>query len=229
MKGFFVTGTGTGVGKSVVSVSIIGALRSMGLDVCGMKPVESGCEDGAADGELLRLASGAEEPMELITPYAFRAPLAPLSAARLESRVVDRGAILRSARQLASRHEVLVVEGVGGFLVPLGEDGYLVRDMARDLGMPVIVAATPFLGTVNHTLLTVEAVRGAGLDLAGVVFSRNSGNDDRLTSDSSRSLVEELTGMPLLGELPYMEGAPSLSVSGAGSTCIRMDMLREFI
>jgi len=227
MKGFFVTGTGTGVGKTVVSVALIGALRSMGLDVCAMKPVESGCEGVAADGTVLKEASGVEEPMDLITPFMFRAPLAPLAAGRMEGRSVVPGDILSSARELSGRHELLVVEGVGGFLVPLAEGGYLVRDMAMDLGLPVVVVSTPYLGTVNHTLLTVEAIERTGLPLAGVVMSHNEEGPEGMAGQSSRELIEEFTGQPLLGELPYMKGAPINEITEAGNACFRMDMLRS--
>lgn len=229
MKGFFITGTDTGVGKSIVSAALIGALRSMGHDACGMKPVESGCEGSAVDGQMLRDASGIDEPMGLITPFTFKAPLAPLSAARLEGRTVDKEMILGAARELASRHEALVVEGVGGFLVPLADDGYLVRDLALDLALPVIVVSTPFLGTVNHTLLTVEAVRGAGLEMAGVVFCQNTDTDDKITAESSRSLVEEFTGMPLLGALPYMKGVHIGDISEAGRSCLNLARLSRYL
>lgn len=237
MKGFFVTGTGTEVGKTVVSAAVIGALRSMGLRVCAMKPVESGCDGTPPDGTFLREASGVDEPIDMITPFMFKAPLAPLSAARLEGREVDTDLILSMARELASRYEAIVVEGAGGFLVPVAEDGYLVRDMARELGMPVIVAASPYLGTVNHTLLTLEAIEGAGLRPAGVVLNHISPSPGDMGGDmvgdmagqSSRELIEEHTDMPLLGQLPYMEGAPLKEILDAGANSLRLDMLRKFL
>jgi len=229
MKGFFITGTGTEVGKTVVSMAVIGALRSMGLDVCGMKPVESGCDDIAADGSALLGASGVDEPMELITPFVFRAPLAPLDAARLEGRKVDSVAILATARELASRHEALVVEGAGGFMVPIAEDGYLVRDMACDFGLPVIVVANTYLGTVNHTLLTVEAIERSGLMLAGVVLNSTSPIVDGAVVDSSRRLIEEGSGMPLLGELPFIEGAIAEGAQAAGEIVLNKDMLGKYL
>jgi len=229
MKGFFITGTGTEVGKTVVSMAVIGALRSMGLDVCGMKPVESGCDSIATDGAALLEASGAGEPMELITPFVFRVPLAPLDAARLEGRRVDAEAIVSTALELASRHEALVVEGVGGLMVPLAENGYLVRDMVRDLGLPVIVAANTALGTVNHTLLTVEAIERSGLVFAGVVLNNTVPSRDEMVAISSLRLIEELSGRPVLGELPYIEDEPPGGALKAGETMLRMDMLRKFL
>jgi len=229
MRGFFITGTGTEVGKTVAAAAVIGALRSMGLSVCAMKPVESGCDGIPPDGTFLREASGVDEPVDLITPFMFKAPLAPLSAARLEGREVDTALIVSMAGELASRYEAIVVEGAGGFMVPLAEGGYLVRDLARELGMPVIVAATASLGTVNHTLLTLEAIEGAGLISAGVVLNNILADTGDMAGQSSRELIEEHTGRPLLGQLPYMGDAPLREVLDAGANSLSLDMLRRFL
>lgn len=234
MKGFFVTGTGTEVGKTVVSVALIGALKGMGMRVCGMKPVESGCHGEAQDGMALLSASGVPEPIENITPFTYKAPLAPLVAARQEGHPVDPAVIRAKALELASRHDSLVVEGVGGLMVPVAEGGYLVRDMALELGLPVVVAASVFLGTINHTLLTVEALRRSGLTLAGVVLTYHESagavpSDMLEAARTNPAIIEELMGEPLLGVLPYMENLTPPTVMAEGVRLLRTDLLGRFL
>ena len=230
LNGFFVTGTSTEIGKSVVSVALIGALKAMGYDVCGMKLVESGCDGPPVDGMRLLMASDVDEPIDKITPYQFTAPLAPLVAARKEGIQVEPSVIIKTARELASRHDLLVVEGVGGFLVPIAGDGYLVRDMARDMGLPVIIAAPLGLGTINHTLLTVESVRGAGLRLAGVALNQHEPPSGSEAEETNPALLKELLGDGvLLGELPYIKGASPTDVMSQGARHINVDILKRFL
>lgn len=231
VKGFFVTGTDTGIGKTVVSVALTGALRAMGVDACGMKPIESGCPGGpgtAEDGLMLREASGGAEPMEAITPFTFKAPVAPLVAARMEGRHIEPAAVAAAASELASRHEALVVEGIGGLLVPISR-GYSARDMASELGLPVVVVASAFLGTINHTMLTLEAIERAGLRLAGVVMNTHRPPEGTEAERTNADVLEELMGTPLLGRLPYMEGASVSGMIEAGENNLDMDLLRGFL
>ena len=169
MKGVFVTGTGTEVGKTVVAAAIARTLASGGLRVSVFKPAVTGLEEpGEADHQLLRRAAGSTQSDEEIAPYRYGPPASPHLAAALAGEEIDPERLLAAAR--ASGGEELVCEGVGGLLVPLA-DGYLVRDLAVDLGLPLVVAASPGLGTINHTLLTLEAARGAGLEVAAVVLT----------------------------------------------------------
>lgn len=172
-RGLFVSGTGTDVGKTVVAGAILAALHARGERVVAFKPVVSGTEAGSdpdwpADHELLATATG-DDPAN-VSPAVFAAPLSPHLAAELAGAPLD-PALLRGAFDArAAEAETVVVEGVGGLLVPLTRD-YLVRDLAVDLALPLVVAAGPGLGTINHTLLTLQAARAAGLTVAGVVLT----------------------------------------------------------
>jgi dethiobiotin synthetase len=170
LRGVFVTGTDTGVGKTVLAAALVAALRADGVDVAAFKPAVTGLDepqDGRpADHELL--AAAARRPAEEVTPHSFGPAVSPHLAAELARTAIDPAALVAAARSL--RAEVVVAEGVGGLLVPLTL-GYTVRDLAVDLGWPVVVAARPGLGTINHSLLTVECARAAGLDVRAVVLT----------------------------------------------------------
>ncbi len=176
--GVFVTGTGTEVGKSIVAAIIARTMVVSGSRVAVFKPAVSGLDDygpgglepGLPDHELLRLASGSEQSDDEIAPYRFGPAVSPHLASELDGEAIDPSRLLAAARAAGEGADRIVCEGVGGFLVPLTPD-YLVRDLARDLAMPMIVVASPGLGTINHTLLTVEAVRAAGLEVRAVVLT----------------------------------------------------------
>jgi dethiobiotin synthetase len=170
LRGVFVTGTDTGVGKTVLAAALAAALHADGVDVAAFKPAVTGLDqpqDGRpADHELL--AAAARRPADEVTPHRFGPAVSPHLAAELARTAIDPAALVAAARSL--RAEVVVAEGVGGLLVPLTL-GYTVRDLAVDLGWPVVVAARPGLGTINHSLLTVECARAAGLDVRAVVLT----------------------------------------------------------
>jgi dethiobiotin synthetase len=171
MRGCFVTGTDTGVGKTVLASAIAAALRAAGTSVAAFKPVVTGLaepEPGRpADHELLGAAAGGTP--DAVAPLRFDPPVSPHLAAELAGAPIDPAAVLAAARA-AARAEALVVEGVGGLLVPIAPE-WTVRDLAADLGLPVVVAARPGLGTISHSLLTVEGARAAGLDVRAVVLT----------------------------------------------------------
>lgn len=174
MRGCFVTGTGTGVGKSVLAAAIIAALRARGSAVRALKPVITGLDEPAGSGwpldhELLARVAGC--PPEEVVLAGYGPPVSPHLAAELSGRRLSVPALVDRVRELTSPDEFLVVEGVGGLLVPLGPDAEDVRALACGIGLPVLVAASPGLGTINHTLLTLEAARAAGLTVAGVVLT----------------------------------------------------------
>jgi dethiobiotin synthetase len=174
VRGVFVTGTDTGVGKSVVAAAICAALAARGERVAALKPALTGLDESPGewppDHDLLASVASAGQSPEEIAPYRFRPALSPHLAAELAGVPVDPRRLLSAAAEASSRADALVVEGVGGLMVPLAPD-HLVRDLAADLGLPVVVAARPGLGTISHTLLTVEAARAAGLRPAGVVLT----------------------------------------------------------
>ncbi len=203
MRGLFVTGTDTGVGKTEVTVALLRGHRALGLDVVGMKPAQSGHEPGVpGDAERLAAASGGAEPLELVCPYSFAAPLAPAVAARLEEREISLELLLACARELSSRHAATLVEGAGGLLTPLSDrDTY--ADLAVALGLPALVVARAGLGTVNHTALTCEALRARGIAIRGVVLNRLSERSDP-SEPYNPAEIERLTGAPVLASLPFV-------------------------
>jgi len=170
LRGIFVTGTDTGVGKTVLAAALAAALRADGVDVAAFKPAVTGIdepEDGRpADHDLLAAAAG--RPAAEVTPHRFGPAVSPHLAAELAGTALEPAALVAAARAL--RADVVVAEGVGGLLVPLTL-GYTIRDLAVDLGWPVVIAARPGLGTINHSLLTVESARAAGLDVRAVVLT----------------------------------------------------------
>jgi dethiobiotin synthetase len=210
-SGIFVTGTDTGAGKTLVACALVRGLRSLGLDVGVMKPVETGVgAAGPRDALALREAAGVDDPLELVCPFALALPAAPTVAAAAEGRRIDLEVIRRAFATLASRHGCVVVEGAGGLLVPVS-DGASMADLARELGLPLLVVARASLGTINHTLLTLEAARTRGLRVAGVVISHSSG---ALTSADAANLgaLRQALGETLVGEIPPLreaEAAPA--------------------
>ena len=211
MRGLFVTGTGTEVGKTVVAAVIARTLAAAGKRVAVFKAAVSGLDDYAggetpADHELLRTASGSAQSDDEIAPYRYGPPVSPHLGAELAGGEIDPAVLRAAAARAGAGADVLVCEGVGGFLVPLTL-GYLVRDLARDLGLPVVIAAGAGLGTINHTLLTVESVRAVGLEVAAVVLTPwpdEPGDVER----SNREAVSRL-GRVRVEVLPLLDlGAP---------------------
>jgi len=203
VNGLFITGTDTAVGKTVLTAGIACALRARGHSVGVAKPVQSGAlaADPYGDAQLLkRWTRVAESPGE-IAPFSFSAPLAPLAAAELEDRTVDREEAVAHVRAIAARYDAVLVEGAGGLLVPVGED-WTIGDLARDLELPVLVVARAGLGTVNHSALTVRVARELGLEPLGVIL--NGPADD--SSATNARLLEGVAGVRVLGHTPQLEG-----------------------
>jgi dethiobiotin synthetase len=191
MRGCFVTGTDTGVGKTVVSAALAAALVGDGEIVAAFKPAVTGLDEDPGDGwpadhELLAAITG-QAPAD-VSPHRFGPPCSPHLAAALSGRSIDPARLVAAARGAARGADVLVVEGVGGLLVPLAPD-YSVRDFASALALALIVVARPGLGTINHTLLTVEAARAAGLSVAGVVLTPWPGDPSAIEL-SNRETIE---------------------------------------
>lgn len=175
-RGVFITGTDTGVGKTRVGAALAWQLSHRGLKVRPRKPVESGCLTGAGDlipqdAIVLREAAGGREALGRVCPYRLRAPLSPERAAQLEGVPLTLELLHDACVAELRSADFLLVEGAGGFYSPIAADA-LNADLAEKLGLPVLVVAADRLGTINHTLLTVEAVRRRGLALAGVVLNQ---------------------------------------------------------
>jgi dethiobiotin synthetase len=191
LRGVFVTGTGTEVGKTVVAAVAARARAARGESVAVFKPAVTGLDEaGESDHDLLRRAAGSNQSDDEIAPYRYGPPVSPHLGAELAGATIDRELLVRTAQAAADGADFLVSEGVGGLCVPLTL-GYLVRDLARDLGLPVVIAAAPGLGTINHTLMTVECTRAVGLEVAAVVLTpwpRSPGVVER----SNREAIERL-------------------------------------
>ncbi len=220
MRGLFVTATDTGIGKTEVACALLRAARAAGLDAVGMKPAQSGATEGEpSDAERLLAASDGVEPLDAICPYALRAPLAPAVAARLEGVEISLPRILDAARALAARHAAVLVEGAGGLLVPLAEHATY-ADLAVALGLPVLVVARAGLGTVNHTALTVEALRRRGLAIAGIVLNRTAPEDDPSVPHNAAEIAK-LTGIAPAALLPFVADI------GARAAALRSTLARK--
>jgi len=207
-RGVFITGTDTGVGKTRVGAALAHLLTGRGLCVRPRKPVESGCPAGPdgllpQDAAVLREAAGCVEPLERVCRYRLQAPISPERAAELEGTVLDLGQLHAACLAGVDNDDFLLVEGAGGFYSPLAR-GALNADLAGGLGLPVLVVAADRLGTINHTLLTIEAVRMRGLGLAGVVLNRPDVQTD-LLMDNVQDL-ERWLRVPVL-RLPHGSGS----------------------
>ena len=211
MNGYFITGTDTDIGKTTVGVSLLSAGARRGLRVAGLKPVESGCERGA-DGQLhpadaSRLSSVSDPRWNCLAAccYRFEAAVAPGVAADDQGVVIDFGTIRRHIdRLLADKPDLLLVEGAGGLLVPMG-GGRTIAALARIVAMPLLIVASPGLGTINHTTLSVRVARSEGLEVAGFVFCQRSERVEPLLESNARE-IERAEGVRYLGCLPYLSG-----------------------
>ena len=207
----FISGTDTGVGKTVVTALLALRLRQMGRSVGVCKPFASGCEwrDGAwqsEDAVWLKSVLELEESLAHINPIALQEPLAPLVAARRAgiSTAHWREQARAAIDELAARYDVVLVEGVGGLEVPIGEDSrgiWTARDFAADLGCPIVLVARRALGTLNHTLLSVKAAPR----VEALVFNDVAPVDaDDVAAQTNVALLREMTGLPVWGEVPWM-------------------------
>jgi dethiobiotin synthetase len=218
MRGLFVTATDTGVGKTVVAAAILAALRARGERVAAFKPVLTGTDepvdpDWPPDDALLAAAAGMRA--EDVAPARFGPPVSPHLAAQLAGRPLDPAALRAAFARRAAQAGVVVAEGVGGLLVPLAPD-YLLRDLARDLALPLVIAARPGLGTINHTLLTLAAARSAQLRVAGVVLTPWPDAPSAIERDN-RATIAQL-GEVEVATLATLAGADPALLAQAGAT-----------
>lgn len=228
MSRIFVTGTDTGVGKTVVTGGLAAALRREGVDVGVMKPVVAGLvtHDGRAvseDVRFLEAAAGIIEERDLIAPYRLPLPAAPQLAAEHAGVVIEPARIMAAAQALDERCDLLLVEGAGGWFVPIAP-GYRMCDLASDLGGPVLVVARAGLGTINHTVLTVKAIEARGLPVLGIVLNGRAAGDGDLVADENPRLIGEQTDVPILGTLPLLK---SVSVEQATAGGLAEAMARH--
>ncbi len=210
-RGVFITGTDTDVGKTIFSAGLLLLLRQEGLDAGYLKPVATGAEDyqgqlASPDVIMIRkLVPDLDDPLEQMNPVCLRQPLCPLVAARLEGAHISVAKVRNQLRETLLRHPFTVVEGVGGVMVPL-TSRLILLDLMVDLELPVLVVARPGLGTINHTLLTILAMRDRGLKVLGFVFSSPSPDQPPDPAiPHNPGLITDFSGVPFLGVLPWQE------------------------
>ena len=225
-KGLFITGTDTGVGKTWVTGLLGAVLRQKGLSLGVWKPIQSGSASGEtnADSYQLKYRSGVPDSESVITPFSLVAPLAPYVAAHLENKHLDLDKIICSGEALFRKYEMLLVEGVGGLAVPINETE-LVVDLATRLNFPILIIARPGLGTINHTLLTIDFAQKYGLTILGIIFNRYPAavpeeinsldeinkhpeqDDSHLTNPF---VITKVSGIKILGKVPHLPDSVSL-------------------
>ncbi len=207
-KGVFITGTDTEIGKTTVAVGLASLLKARGVDVGVMKPVATGAQwlDGklvSEDASLLIEASGSNDPYELVNPVCFSTPTAPSIASREEDYTIELSSIWHAFKTLKGKHQFLLVEGIGGLLVPINEH-ILLADIAKKMSLPLIIVARTSLGTINHTLLTIEAANKRRLKVLGIVLNSTSACKDPQLIDSNKKEIERLSRTPILATIPYV-------------------------
>ncbi len=208
-KGLFITGTDTGVGKTLISGAIARSLVKKGIHCGVMKPIESGCRVGKKglipqDGRYLQQAAHSKASMEQITPYRFQKPLAPYAAMLSgESQSISFSHILESANALLDQHDFLIVEGVGGLLAPLTQNSS-VMDLIRLFNFPVLLVGRSGLGTLNHTLLSLRYGAAEGLSFAGVILNQSAAKPD-LSEKTNVTILDEQTQHPIWGPFPFFK------------------------
>jgi len=204
----FLTGTDTGVGKTFVTALLARALRRAGLDTIALKPI---CSGDRGDAEVLRAACDGELGLDEVNPLWLRAPVAPHLAARHEGRTISIPALEAWFRSVSAGRKSVLVEGAGGWLVPIA-DGTLVADLAAAIGLPVIVVVANRLGCVNHALLTIESIRARGLECRGIILNSLS-RESAGSGLGNRQMLEEFTDVPVLFEIALGQREIELAIA----------------
>lgn len=221
-RGYFVTGTDTGVGKTVITGGLAGVFRQNGVRAAALKPVQTGgieSENGllSEDALFYRAAAGLPYSSREMNPYCFRQPLSPNVAARLSSgEAIDPKLLAETYQRLAGENKMILVEGAGGICVPLLDYHFTMADLARFLRLPLLVVARPGLGTINHTVLTVRYAQREGIEVKGIIINGYREDQATLAERTNPEVIEGMTGVPILGIVPYL---PDVSVESgrAGS------------
>jgi dethiobiotin synthetase len=242
-KGFFITGTDTGVGKTIISAALVKAVQFLGFRAVGMKPIETGCKRPAvsrqhrehrddslipSDGKFLKAISNSDESLDLITPVRFENPLAPLPASEREGIPVDMEKITNAFATFAHKYTVLIIEGVGGILVPITKD-YFVLDMAKDFGLPVIVVTRPGLGMINHTLLTVNYALKEGLTVGGIIINYSRPAEGTIAEQTNPKVLATICPIPVLGIFPYLKNIGGDAIEEAAVKNLNLEMIKKYL
>ena len=203
LKSIFITGTDTGVGKTSIAAALAAVLKKKGTDVGVMKPVATGGWDDALF--LMRMA-GVKDNLFLVNPYCLGTPVVPAVAAEIEGIKIDIRRIKNAYDELSKRHDMLIVEGVGGLVVPI-YNKYLVTDLINDLKLPVIIVAKPGLGTINHTLLTIRQAKVSRIKVLGVIINNYDEANAGIAEKTAPAVIERIGKVPVLGIVRHIERA----------------------
>ena len=226
MSGIFVTGTDTGVGKTIVAAGIAGAMRKDGIDVGIMKPIATGIpqERGfkSSDAELLVKLAGSTDPESEVNPIFLPLEASPLAASKTLNVEIKVDEVFSAFKRLTAKHEFVIVEGIGGVMVPIKQD-YFVIDIIKKMNIPVLIVSRAALGTLNHTVLTVRACREYNLDIVGIVI--NGVRDDNVAEKTAGEIIHELTGMFVIGSIPFVDELDTSNVVDLVSKHVKYDLL----
>ena len=213
MNGFFITGTDTGIGKTVVTACLATLFKSQGMDVGIMKPIETGvdpaCSSSAnSDAKFLMESSSSTDAEDEVCPYRLKTPASPYQSAQIEGTQIQPSTILEKFKVLQSRHNMMLVEGIGGLLVPITHR-YSVADLALEIGLPLIIVSRLRVGTLNHTLLTINAAKQHRLKIKGIILNRHAAGALNDIEIKQGELIEEFSNIPILGTCPHLEDISS--------------------
>lgn len=207
-KGIFITGTGTDVGKTVVSAGIVYALKSKGFNVVYFKGALSGAIE--KDGELIpgdtcfvKEFADLKEELNNMTPYIYKTPVSPHLAGRIEGNPIKREVVLKAFNKLRSRYEYIVAEGAGGLIVPLNYQNYYVYNMIKDLNMSAIIVADSGLGTIHNTTATVMCARDLGIEVSGIIM--NNFDENNICHKDNKKIIEDICEIPIIATIPKIE------------------------
>ncbi len=223
--GVFITGTDTGVGKTLVTAAMASALMDQGVNVGVMKPIATGSADGRgfSDPDWLLSVTGTQDAPDLVAPYRFRLAAAPLVAAAHANVSINLTRITQALQTLSARHDCVLVEGIGGVLVPVAPDFFVV-DLIYRLGLPALVVTRAGLGSINHTLLTLDCLRRRGVLILGVVFNHPASPSAAPDESATIPTILRLAHVRSFGELPYCEGLPATWPRHRDTLMARLDI-----
>ena len=197
MQNIFITGTDTGVGKTYVTLLLAKYLMLQGFDVGVMKPISTGPKKDD-DAIYLKKALKLKDPLELINPVHLKLPLAPYSASKISKEKIDLKKIFKAFEKLKKLHDIVIVEGVGGVMVPILKD-YFVADLIKEMDLPALIVSRAGLGTINHTLLTIEALKSRKIDVVGIVMNKYTGKE--ISEKTNSQVISDISKVPVLGEI----------------------------
>ncbi|HEX9756717.1 MAG TPA: dethiobiotin synthase [Nitrospiria bacterium] len=208
-KGLFITGTDTGVGKTIVTAGLALALKNTQRNVGVMKPIATGCfkkkeKFESPDTQFLVQASGVTDPLSLITPYCLKTPCSPYWAAKIENRKIRIDRIIDAFSQLSGKHEIVLVEGLGGLMAPITRRILLI-DLAKILNLPILIVSRSTLGTINHTLLSIAQAHQRGVPILGLIYNHPQKNKMKLHERVNPRIISSFSKIKNLGTIPYLK------------------------